>query len=60
MRGNFMTLGVEVLDLCVVCPLVADVKCGDYGASIGVLSAPFEQVTVKSFVQVVYCVVESQ
>lgn len=55
-----MSFGVEVLDLGVVSPLVADIHGGGDGAAVGVLATHAEEVIVEAFVEVVYSVVKCE
>ncbi len=55
-----MTVGVNVLDVTVVRPLVADVEGGRDGAAVGVVAVVAEDVLVQALVQVADRVVERQ
>ena len=48
-----MSVGVEVLNLSVVCPLVRDVKGGQDGTAVGVQAVRGENVAVQVLVQIV-------
>ena len=60
MGSDFVSVCVNVLNLAVVRPLVADVEGGRDGAAIGVVSVRAEDVFVKVLVQVAHGVVEGQ
>jgi hypothetical protein len=60
MRSNFVSVGMNVLNLAVVGPLVADVEGGGDGAAVGVVPVRAEQVLVQVLVQVAHRVVERQ
>lgn len=60
MRGDFVAVGVQVLDLGVVGPFVGDVKGRGDRAPVRVDPAPLEQLAVQALVQVVDGVVERQ
>ena len=49
-RSNFVSVGVQVLDLAVVGPFVGHVKCARDRTSVGIDSTRFKQVAVKFFV----------
>ena len=58
-RGDFVAVGVKVLDLGVVSPFVRDVKGGLDGASVGVVPL-LEELLEELLVEVVDGVVEGQ
>ena len=60
MGGNFVTGGVQVLDLAVVCPFVGHVEGRRDGTPIGVLSSLLKQIRIKTLVKVVHGIVEGQ
>ena len=60
MWGNFVSIGVEILDLSVVCPLVWDVEGAQDGAPVGIDPAGVEDVLVEVLVEVVHAVVEGE
>lgn len=53
-----MTCGVQILDLGIVCPLVAHIHGGGDGAAVGVLAAHVEEVVIQALIEVVYGVVK--
>jgi hypothetical protein len=55
-----MTLGEQILNLAVVCPLVADVEGRGNGAPVRVGPVGAEDVLVQVLVQVAHRIVESQ
>lgn len=60
MGSDFVTIGIQVLDLTVVCPFVRDIECGGDGATVWVDSALFKQVVVQPFIEIIHRVVESE
>lgn len=55
-----MTIGIQVLDLTVVCPFVRDIEGGCNGTTVRVHSALFKEVVVQPFIQIIHRVVESE
>ena len=60
MRGDFVTVSIQILNLTVISPFVRYVKCGSDRATVRIQTTSFEKVAVQFFVQVVDCVVESE
>lgn len=60
MWSDFVSVGVEILNLGVIRPFVGNVESGGNGATVRVDSSAFEQFGVETFVEVVDGIVEGQ
>ena len=53
-----MAVNIKILNLRIISPFVTDIERGGNRTTIGVLPSFFKQISIETFVEIVYCIIK--